>query len=95
VNTCAHCALIGGTSVENVLQIGGPVAIKKVQLEEGKSNEILALKIEQDLLDQIKERVEDLNTDVSTFIKWCIQTGLFLGNVNSFVKLRISEDINR
>ena len=70
------------------------MAIKKVQLEEGNSDEILALKIEQELLDQIKERVEDLDTDIPTFIKWCIQTGLFLGNVNSFVKLKISEDID-
>ncbi len=71
------------------------MAFKKVQLEEGNSDEYLALKIEQELLDQIKERVEDLNTDVSTFIKWCIQTGLFLGNVNSFVRMKFSEDLDR
>lgn len=71
------------------------MAIKKVHSEKGDSDEVLALKIEQDLLDQIRVRVEDLDTDVPTFIKWCIQTGLFLGNVNSFVKLKISEDIDR
>ena len=78
-----------------ILQTGGPVADKKVHPEESDSDEVLALKIEQDLLDQIKERVEDLDTDVPTFIKWCIQTGLFLGNVNTFVKLKISEELNR
>jgi hypothetical protein len=55
------------------------------------SFEILRIKLDPETVERVKERVRTLNTDVSTFVKWCIHTGLFLEDVNAFVRSKEEE----
>jgi len=53
----------------------------------------VAIKVEIDpkLLDQLEEEAEKLNTDVSTYVRWCIRTGLYLDDLNLFIRSRDEE----
>lgn len=51
----------------------------------GKYNKTLKVRIDSELLDQIKEEARRLDTDVSTYVRWCIQTGMYLRDLNLFV----------
>jgi predicted HicB family RNase H-like nuclease len=54
--------------------------------KEGKYTKILKVRIDPDLYDMAKEEAQRLNTDLSTYIRWCIRTGLYLKDVNQFIK---------
>jgi predicted HicB family RNase H-like nuclease len=58
---------------------------------EGKYSKTLKVRIDNDLLDQIKEEAKRLDTDVSTYVRWCIRTGLYLGDLNTFVRSKSRE----
>ncbi len=47
---------------------------------------ILQIRLDPHTITRVKEKAKSLNTDVSTFVKWCIHTGLFLEDVNAFVR---------
>lgn len=47
---------------------------------------ILQIRLDSQTITRVKEKAKSLNTDVSTFVKWCIHTGLFLEDVNAFVR---------
>jgi hypothetical protein len=51
-------------------------------------DEILDLRIEPELLDSIKDKAKNLNVQVATLARWCVTTGLFLFDLNSFVRSR-------
>ena len=51
-------------------------------------SEILELRIEPELLRSIQDKAKDLNVQVSTLARWCVMTGLFLFDLNSFVRSR-------
>lgn len=51
----------------------------------GEYNKTLKVRIDSELLDQIKEEARRLDTDVSTYVRWCIQTGMYLRDLNLFV----------
>ncbi len=53
---------------------------------EGKYTETLRVRIDPELLDAVREKAKSLNTDLSTYVRWCIQTGLFLDDLNAFVR---------
>ena len=57
--------------------------------KEGKQTEVLKLRIDPELLEIVKKKAKSLNLDVSTFVRWCILTGLVLGDLNVFVKARM------
>lgn len=59
---------------------------------EGKYTETLRVRIDPDLLEQVKEKSKGLNTDVSTYVRWCILTGLFLDDLNAFVRTQKKTD---
>jgi len=59
--------------------------------KEGVQSEILKLRIDPELLELVKEKAKSLNLDVSTFVRWCIMTGLVLGDLNAFVRTRIGD----
>jgi len=59
--------------------------------KEGVQSEILKLRIDPELLELVKEKAKSLNLDVSTFVRWCIMTGLVLGDLNAFVRTRIDD----
>jgi predicted HicB family RNase H-like nuclease len=52
---------------------------------EGKYSKTLKVRIDPELLDSVKVEAERLNTDVSSYVRWCIQTGLYLKDLNSFI----------
>ena len=56
--------------------------------KEGKYTKIIKVRVDPELLDQVKEEVKKLNTDLSTYVRWCIRTGLYLEDLNSFIRSR-------
>jgi len=70
---------------------GGPR--EAVAMEgEGKYTETLKVRIDPQLLESVKEKAKSLNTDTSTFVRWCITTGLFLGDLNAFVRTQADRE---
>lgn len=53
--------------------------------------EILRVRIDPDLLEQVKEEAKRLGMDVSTYVRWCIRTGLYFRDLNHFVRSRMGE----
>jgi len=53
--------------------------------------EVLRVRIDAGLLEQVKEEAARLNTDLSTYVRWCIRTGLYFRDLNSFVRSRMGE----
>ncbi len=60
--------------------------------KEGKYSKTIKVRINPELLEQVKDEAKKLNTDVSTYVRWCIRTGLYLEDLNSFIRSR-GEDI--
>lgn len=58
---------------------------------EGKFTKTLKVRIDSELLDNVKEEAKKLGTDVSTYVRWCIRTGLYLEDLNSFVRSKSGE----
>ena len=51
----------------------------------------IEVKIEQELLDHVKKEAKRHDTDVSAYVRWCISTGLYLEDLNSYVRLKSRE----
>jgi hypothetical protein len=60
--------------------------------KEGKYTKTLKIRIDQELLDQIKEESKRVNTDISSYVRWCIQTGLYLKDLNIFIRSTSKEE---
>jgi predicted HicB family RNase H-like nuclease len=60
-------------------------------MTEGKYTKTLKVRIDSELLDNVKEEAKRLGTDVSTYVRWCISTGLYLKDLNSFVRSKSEE----
>ena len=60
--------------------------------DRGPHSEVLELRFEPEFLRLIGEKAERLGTDVSWFVRWCIRTGLILGDLNEFVRSRIGKE---
>jgi predicted HicB family RNase H-like nuclease len=54
--------------------------------KEGKYTKILKVRVDPELYDSAKSEAKRLNTDLSTYVRWCIRTGLYLKDVNLFIK---------
>lgn len=50
-----------------------------------KQSKTLKIRVDPEFLDLIQNEVKRLDTDISTYIRWCIRTGLYLENMNSFL----------
>lgn len=59
--------------------------------KEGKYTKTLKVRIDPELLDRVKEEAKKLGTDVSTYVRWCVRTGLYLEDLNSFVRSKSGE----
>jgi hypothetical protein len=59
---------------------------------ERKFDQTLRVRMDAELLEQVKSEVDKLDTDVSTYVRWCIRTGLYLDNLNTFLRSKIKED---
>ncbi|MFQ5885292.1 MAG: hypothetical protein ACE5IO_09355 [Thermoplasmata archaeon] len=60
--------------------------------KEGKYTKTLKVRIDPALLESINEKAKSLHTDMSTYVRWCIRTGLYLDDLNTFVRSKIGEE---
>jgi hypothetical protein len=44
----------------------------------------IMVRMDNELLDLLKGEVNKLNTDMSTYVRWCIQTGIYLDDLNQY-----------
>ncbi len=61
-----------------------------MKLEE-KYTKTLKIRIDPELLEHIKEESEKQNIDVSSYVRWCLRTGLYLKDLNTFIHSRSGE----
>ncbi|UCE37688.1 MAG: ribbon-helix-helix protein, CopG family [Thermoplasmata archaeon] len=54
--------------------------------KEGKYTKVLTIRIEPELLEEVKKKAKVQGTDISAFIRGCIRTGFYLKEMN--VELR-------
>jgi predicted HicB family RNase H-like nuclease len=54
--------------------------------KEGKYTKVMKIRVDPELYDLAKDEAKRLNTDLSTYVRWCIRTGLYLKDVNQFIK---------
>jgi antitoxin component of RelBE/YafQ-DinJ toxin-antitoxin module len=60
--------------------------------KEGKYTKLLKVRIDPELLEQARNEAKRLNIDVSTYVRWCIQTGIYLKDLNSFIHSKSGEE---
>jgi len=53
--------------------------------------ELLKVRVDPELLRAIREKANSLNMDLSTFVRWCIQTGLILSDLNAFLRSKMDK----
>jgi hypothetical protein len=51
----------------------------------------IRVRINPELLEHVKKEAEKLDTDVSSYIRWCIRTGLYLDDLNRFIRAKSEE----
>ncbi len=61
-----------------------------MKLEE-KYIKTLKIRIDPDLLVHVKGESKKLNIDVSSYVRWCLRTGLYLKDLNTFIHTRSGE----
>jgi len=59
---------------------------------EKKYTSTLRVRIDPYLLEQVKKEADKLETDISTYVRWCIRTGLYLDDLNTFLRSKTKED---
>jgi hypothetical protein len=60
--------------------------------KEGKYTKLLKVRIDPELLEHLRDEAKRLDVDVSTYVRWCIQTGLYLKDLNSFIHSKSGEE---
>lgn len=60
---------------------------------EGKYTKTLKVRMDPELYEKVKDEAKRLDTDISTYVRWCIQTGLYLEDLNSFIRSKSGEII--
>lgn len=60
--------------------------------KEGKNTKVLRIRIDQDLLDQLKDEAKRQDTDISSYVRWCIRTGLYMKDLNLFLRSTSKEE---
>jgi antitoxin component of RelBE/YafQ-DinJ toxin-antitoxin module len=53
---------------------------------EVKYTKTIQVRIDPDLLQEAKKEADRLNTDMSTYIRWCIRTGIYLEELNTYIR---------
>ena len=59
--------------------------------KEGKYSKNLRVRVDPELYELAKKEAKRMNTDLSTYIRWCIRTGLYLKDVNKVMKSKSDE----
>ncbi len=60
--------------------------------KEGKNTKVLRVRIDQELLDQLRTETNSLDTDISSYVRWCLRTGLYLKDLNLFLRSTNKEE---
>jgi predicted HicB family RNase H-like nuclease len=60
--------------------------------DEKKYKYSLRVRIDPELYEHVKSEAARLNTDVSTYIRWCVRTSVYLDDLNSFIRMRHKKD---
>ena len=53
---------------------------------EDRYTKTIQVRIEPELLEDVKKESERLRTDMSTYIRWCIRTGIYLEDLNTYIR---------
>jgi len=53
---------------------------------EDRYTKTIQVRIEPELLENVRKEAERLNTDMSTYIRWCIRTGIYLEELNKYIR---------
>lgn len=64
------------------VQLQGEVQMKV----EDRYSKTIQVRIDPELLQELKEEADRLNTDMSTYIRWCIRTGIYLEELNTYIR---------
>ena len=56
-------------------------------LSNGKYSKTLKVKVDPELYNRLKKEAKKFDTDIPTYVRWCIKTGLYLDELNSFVRV--------
>jgi predicted HicB family RNase H-like nuclease len=59
---------------------------------EERNYKILRVRIEDELLKRIEEEAKKQETDLATYVRWCLRTGLYLEDLSQFLKSKIDEE---
>ncbi len=57
-----------------------------------KYNKTLRVRIDEELLLRIKEEAQKQKTDLSTYVGWCLRTGLYLEDLSQFLLSKRDEE---
>jgi hypothetical protein len=71
----------------NINFIGGQILINS------RYSRTLKLKVDPQLYSRIVREAKKLEVDLPTYIRWCIQTGIYLDDLNLFVRSQSDEDL--
>jgi len=58
---------------------------------EEKYSKTLRVRMDPELLEHVKSEAQRLDIDVSTYVRWCIRTGIYLEDLNAFVRSKKKE----
>lgn len=53
---------------------------------EDRYSKTLQVRIDPELLEELKNEADRLSTDMSTYIRWCIRTGIYLEDLNTYIR---------
>lgn len=71
----------------NYKLVGGQILINN------RYSRTLKLKIDPELYRRIIKEAHKREVDVPTYIRWCIQTGIYLDDLNAFVRSQSDEEL--
>ena len=59
---------------------------------EDRYSKTIQVRIDPELLEDAKKEAYRCNTDMSTFIRWCIRTGIYLEDLNTYIRTCDNEE---
>jgi predicted HicB family RNase H-like nuclease len=60
-------------------------------INEEKYSKTLRVRMDSELLEHVKTEAQKLDIDVSTYVRWCIRTGIYLEDLNKFIRSKRKE----
>ncbi|UCG70262.1 MAG: hypothetical protein JSV09_04395 [Thermoplasmata archaeon] len=60
-------------------------------INEDRYSKTLRIRMDPDLFEHVKTEAQRLDIDVSTYVRWCIRTGIYLEDLNKFIRSKRKE----